>query len=395
VRGIETVAPAFTREKYAKANIPANIAADPVAAEKYMAEFKKLRTNAQLMTGALIGMGYGLWWMSAMMAPDDEWERNSTKNDNMQQWTKYARFHIPNSVSEAMGMGKDVVFQLPWGFGLGAFASIGAQIAGMVHGNTSFKEGMGNIVLGALADSFLPLPVSRIPITEKPHLWLLDSLLPSVIRPYFEYTWNVNGIGQAINSASQRKFGDAFTGGDRIPEAWKDFSAWLYNSTGGGMNLSPNTAYFFANSYIDGYARLGELAYSWIDIQKGEKGFNPKTDIPLLGSFFGAKTNVDARDFTTVEEKIKEYDERIKTLKKTSPTAYGEFITKHPTAPAAIAIYYAHQSSLNEVRQQANKIRLLPIPQKDRQELLRANIFRQNIIKHQMIERFKALGIEP
>jgi len=395
VRGIETVAPAFTAEKYAKANMPANIAADPVAAEKYIAEFKTLRTNAQLMTGALIGMGYGLWWMSAMMAPDDEWARNSTKNDNMQQWTKYARFHIPNSVSEAMGMGKDVVFQMPWGFGLGAFASMGAQIAGMAHGNASFKEGMGNIVLGALADSFLPIPVSRIPITEKPHLWLLDSLLPSVIRPYFEYTWNVNGIGQAINSASQRKFGDAFTGGDRIPEVWKDFSAWLYNSTGGGMNLSPNTAYFFANSYVDGYARLGELAYSWIDIQKGEKGFNPKTDVPLLGSFFGAKSNVDARDFTAVEEKIKEFDERIRTLKKTSPKAYVEFIVEHPTAEAAVGVYYAQLGSINAIRKEANDIRLMPISQKDRQELLRTNIFRQNIIKHQMIEVFKAYGIEP
>jgi hypothetical protein len=83
VRGIETVAPAFTAEKYAKANMPANIAADPAAAEKYMKEFKKLRINAQLMTGTLIGMGYGLWWMSSLMAPDDEWERNSTQNDNI------------------------------------------------------------------------------------------------------------------------------------------------------------------------------------------------------------------------------------------------------------------------------------------------------------------------
>jgi hypothetical protein len=395
VRGIETVAPAFTVEKYAKANMPANIAADPVAAEKYMAEFKKLRTNAQLMTGTLIGIGYGLWWMSAMMAPDDEWERNSTKNDNMQQWTKYARFHIPNGVSEAMGMGKDVVFQIPWGFGLGAFASMGAQIAGMAHGNTSFKEGMGNIVLGSLADSFLPLPVSRIPITDKPHLWLLDSLLPSVIRPYFEYTWNVNGIGQTINSASQRKFGDAFTGGDRIPEAWKDLAAYAYNSTGGALNLSPNTMYFFANSYVDGFSRLGELAYSWIDIGAGEKSFNPKTDVPLLGSFFGAKSNVDARDFTAVEDKLKDFDERIKTLKVTSPKAYAEFITNNPTAETAVGIYYAQLGSLSQVREEANKIRVMPISQKDRQELLRANIFRQNIIKRQMIEVFKALGIEP
>jgi hypothetical protein len=395
VRAIETVAPAFTFEKWAKNNMPANIAADPAAAEKYMTAFKKLRTNSQLMTGTLIGAGYVVWWMSSLMAPDDEWERNSTQNDNMQQWTKYARFHIPNSVSEAMGMGKDVVFQLPWGFGLGAFMSMGAQIAGMAHGNTSLKDGIGNIVLGGLADSFLPLPVSKIPITDKPGLWLADSLLPSVARPYFEYFWNVNGIGQTINSASQRKFGDAFTGGDRIPEAWKDLTAYIYNETGGAWNISPNTAYFFANSYADGFTRLGEIAYSWVDIGAGEKAFNPKTDTPLLGSFFGTKSNVDARDFTAVEDKLKNFDERIKTLKVTSPEGYAKFITNNPTAETAVGIYYAQLGSLSQVREEANKIRVMPISQKDRQELLRANIFRQNIIKRQMIETFKALGVEP
>lgn len=395
VRAIETVAPALTSEKQAKANMPANIAADKAAAEKYMKEFKELRTNAQLMTGTLLGIGYSLWWMSSLMAPDDEWDRNSTQYDNMQQWTKYARFHIPNGVSEAMGMGKDVVFQMPWGFGLGAFLSMGAQVAGMMHGNTSLKDGMGNIALGALADSFLPLPVSRIPITEKPLHWLGDTLLPSVMRPYFEYLFNVNGIGQAINSASQRKFGDAFTGGDRIPEAWKDLSAWMYNETGGALNLSPNTMYFFANSYVDGYARLGELAYSWKDIGAGEKGFNPKTDLPLLGSFFGAKSNVDAREFTAVEDKLKNFDERIKTLKKTSPEAYYKFISDNPTAELAVGVYYAQLGSLNRIRKEANDIRIMPVSPKDRQEMLRANILRQNMVKHQMIELFKAYGVEP
>jgi len=395
VRAIETVAPAFTSEKQARDNMPANIAGDKAAAEKYMAEFKELRTNAQLMTGTLLGIGYTLWWMSSLMAPDDEWDRNSTQYDNMQQWTKYARFHIPNGVSEAMGMGKDVVFQMPWGFGLGAFLSMGAQMAGMMHGNTSLKDGMGNIALGALADSFLPLPVSRIPITEKPLHWLGDSLLPSVMRPYFEYLFNVNGIGQAINSASQRKFGDAFTGGDRIPEAWKDLSAWAYNSTGGVLNLSPNTMYFFANSYVDGYARLGELAYSWVDIGAGAKNFNPKTDLPLLGSFFGAKSNVDARDFTAVEDKIKNLDERSKTLKKTSTEAYYKFISDNPTAELAVGVYYAQLGSLNRIRKEANDIRVMPISPKDRQDMLRLNILRQNMVKRQMIETFKAYGIEP
>jgi hypothetical protein len=30
-----------------------------------------------------------------------------------------------------------------------------------------------------------------------------------------------------------RRFGDAFTGGDRIPEAYKDFAQWLYEKSEG------------------------------------------------------------------------------------------------------------------------------------------------------------------
>ena len=169
----------------------------------------------------------------------------------------------------------------------------------------------------------------------------------------------------------------------------------MYNETGGALNLIPNTMYFFANSYVDGYARLGELAYSWKDIGAGEKGFNPKTDLPLLGSFFGAKSNVDAREFTAVEDKLKNFDERIKTLKKTSPEAYYKFISDNPTAELAVGVYYAQLGSLNRIRKEANDIRIMPVSPKDRQEMLRANIMRQNMLKHQMIEVFKAYGIEP
>jgi hypothetical protein len=257
--------------------------------------------------------------MAMMMAPDDEWKRNSVRNDNMQQWTRNARFHIPNSV----GLGRDVVIQIPWGFGLGAFPSIGAQIGGMAHGQTSFKDGMGNILGSILTDSFLPIPISKIPPSEEPLKWAFDSVVPSMLRPISEYIMNMNGIGQTINSATQRKFGDAFTGGDRIPEVYKDFTAWLYDKTKGERNISPNTMYFFTNSYVDGIARLGEMAYNWIDLSKGDKRFNPKTDLALLGSFFGAKSNVDAREFTKVQEKIKDLDTRLKTLNKTNRATAG------------------------------------------------------------------------
>ena len=390
-RAIETASPAFTPVSWAEENMPAVVRGDPKAEAEYIKNFKELRTNSQIMIVGLMGSGYAGYMMAMMMAPDDEWKRNSVRSDNMQQWTRNARFHIPDSV----GLGRDVVIQIPWGFGLGAFPSIGAQIGGMVHGQTSFKDGMGNILGSILTDSFLPIPISKIPPSEEPLKWAFDSVVPSMLRPISEYIMNMNGIGQTINSATQRRFGDAFTGGDRIPEAYKDFTAKLYDKSQGEWNISPNTLYFFTNSYVDGIARLGEMLYNWVDLSKGEKRFNPKTDLALLGSFFGAKSNVDAREFTKVQEKIKDLDTRLKTLNKTNRATALEFRAENPGVESAISVYNQQVARLDKIRKRANEIRTMDIPPIDKEEMLRLNILQQNMLKHEIIERLKGYNIQP
>lgn len=396
VRAIEAVLPAFTSEAQERADMPPQIAKDEAAAERYMESFRQDRKNAQRMITALIGGGVFLWTMSMMMSPDDEWRRNSTKSDNMQQWTRFARFHIPNEVSEQLGLGKDVVFQIPWGFGLGAFASIGAQICGIGFGNTTFKEGMGNIVSSILADSFLPLPISKIEVTESPMKWAVDSIMPTVFRPVVEYLMNTNGVGQAINSATTRRLGEAFTGGDRIPEVYKTLSKDIYRQSLGAIDMSPNTLYFFTNSYLDGISKMFlELPYSLTDLAQGEKTFNPKTDVPLFGSFFGAKTNVDSREYGKMEVKIKELNQRLTTLEADSPELYGEYISKNPLVPKIVDIYQERQGDLNELRQKATEIRNMRyLSPKDRDSLLKITIMEQNFLKHMMVEDFKAYGLD-
>jgi hypothetical protein len=396
VRAIEAVLPAFTSEAQERADMPPQIAKDEAAAERYMESFRQDRKNAQRMITALIGGGVFLWTMSMMMSPDDEWERNSTKSDNMQQWTRFARFHIPNEVSEQLGLGKDVVFQIPWGFGLGAFASIGAQICGIGFGNTTFKEGMGNIVSSILADSFLPLPISKIEVTESPMKWAVDSIMPTVFRPVVEYLMNTNGVGQAINSATTRRLGEAFTGGDRIPEVYKTLSKDMYRQSLGAIDMSPNTLYFFTNSYLDGISKMFlELPYSLTDLAQGEKTFNPKTDVPLFGSFFGAKTNVDSREYGKLEVKIKEMSQRLTTLEADSPELYAEYISKNPLVPRIVDIYQERQGDLNELRQKATQLRNMKyLSPKDRDSLLKITTMEQNFLKHMMTEDFKAYGLE-
>ena len=396
-RAIETVAPAFMTEEMIKRQMPGNIQDDPAASALYLENYKKLRTNAQVMTSSLIGMGYVMYLMSMMMAPDDEWKRNSVRSDDMQQWTKFARFHLPDEVAKDI-FGKDsknIVLQMPWGFGLGAFAAVGAQIGGMMHGQASWQKGFGNIGMSILSDSFLPIPISRIPPTESPGKWAIDSITPSVLRPMFEYFMNTNGIGQAINSANTRKYGEAFTGGDKIPDLYKDAARDIYSATQGAWDFSPNTMYFFANSYLDGISRVGETAYSWTNLVKGEKIFNPKTDLALIGSFFGSKSNVDSREFTSIETKLKDLSQRIKTLSDKDPVAYARFTANNPMADAAVGLYNSELVNINRIRAEANEIRTGPYSPKLKEQLLRINILQQNMAKHEFILTVKAYGIEP
>lgn len=395
-RTVEATMPAFRSVGAAEANLPANVRENPVALDKWRQEYAQLQRNARIMVGSLIGFGYGMYALSMLTAPDDEWKRNKTRYDNMDQWTRYARFHLPESISKALGMGKDVVFQIPWGFGLGSFASAGAQIGGMMHGQTSFRDGMSNILAGSLADAFLPLPISKIPFSEKPGMAAFDTIMPSVLRPYSEYLTNTDGVGRGINSAMNRRMGDAFTGSDRVPQIYKDAATYVFLATEGALDWSPNSMYFFTNSYIDGIARLGEMAYSWADLTEGKKDFNPKTDLPLFGSFFGTKTNVDAREYGEMESRIRELDKRLHTLDEVSPEKAFEYDSKNPFDRAIIDIYKKRQGELDKLRKEANELRWdRTMSPKNRDALIKIIILEENLIKHEMVEDFKAYGMKP
>jgi hypothetical protein len=400
-RAIEAVAPAFRNIDDVVAGLPANIQTDSAAVAKFRAEYANKQRNARVMITALSGMGYLMYMMAVMMAPDDELGRNNVKNDNMQQWTRNARFHLPNSVTVPMGLGKDVVFQVPWGFGLGAFAATGAQVAGMVHGNTSLRDGMSSIVLSIMADSFVPIPLSKIPASEAPLAFTIDSLMPTVIRPLTEYLMNKNGIGQDINSATARRMGDAYTGGDKIPEVYKKVAQELYKSDVpgfgvGSIKVSPNTLYFFANSYIDGIGKLAELSYGMFNLSQGAKDFNPKTDLPLFGSFFGSKSNVDSREFTSVEKQIKTIQQNLNTFDTVAPIEGIKYELQNPMHRDIVEIYKRQLVQLNKLREDAQQIRLnQDITPKQRDQMLKLVILEQNLMKHEMITMFKAYGLKP
>jgi hypothetical protein len=411
VRAMEAIAPAFQslpqarmrlpefaraaniREKLKDTTLPEKTRKDLEAElkenEKYISTFEsnfaERQKNAKVMTTALIGMGFAVYLMSKMMADDDDLGRNKVSTDDMSRWTKFARFFFP---------GFDTPVQIPWSFGLGGLAAAGAQIAALGDNNVKLKDTLGNLITIGM-DSFLPLPVSRINPFDKPREFFIDSMTPSIVRPIVEYSLNVDALGRQIYNNRQSRFGDAYTGGDNIPEVYKSAARTWFDLT--GNDVSPNSLYFFANNYADGASRiLLQAPVNLTLLATGDKNFNWKTDTIFLDSFFGTPSNFDARTWQKVEEDLQERAQRINMLKD-KPDKYYSYLAKNPMDRMLVDMYnHDVNGTLKDLRAEANKYRAMEgISPKERKAIVDIYVKMANIEKYRLVEMYKAYGIKP
>jgi hypothetical protein len=393
-RAIESLAPAFRLLPPGMGGFDEAVFREEAAAEgrtpeqidKAVKEMMQKASSAAYMAMGLTGMGVGMYMMALMLAGDDDQGRNKVATDDMARWTRYARFHIP---------GTDIIIQIPWGYGLGAFASAGAQIASIGAGKASVGEAFGNIVTTGM-DSFLPLPVSRISPIDNLPAFAMDSVTPSMFRPFFEYVMNLDGLGREIYNNRQSKYGDAYTGGDNIPEMYKQAARALFDATNGATDISPNTMYFFASSYADGMAKMASSATNLGLSVSGQKEFDLKNDIAFVSSFVGAKSNIDAREFSSIEDQIKGLDKRINSLKD-RPEQLKQFMEANPAAYNAVQFYNSQiNGALKNIRTQQNIVRAskeLTIMER-KEELERLKLL-SNMVKHRLVETFELLDVKP
>jgi len=388
VRAIEALAPAF--QKINEKEFTEQKKAEKWTDEEIknaLVKLKDRQKHARVMATSLVGMGVGVYMMAMMMSGDDDQGRNKVLTDDMARWTRYMRFPIP---------GTDIIIQIPWGFGLGAFAAVGAQIASMFAGRASWADGLSNIVnIGT--DAFLPIPTSKISPTDNFPAWAMDSVTPSLIRPFFEYTMNLNGLGQEIYNNRQTRYGDAYTGGDNIPELYKYAARTLFNATNGEVDWSPNTMYFFANSYFDGMAKTMTGASNLGLTLTGQKQIDLKNDTIFLDSFIGGKSNVDAREFSKVENEIKQIDKRINSIKD-KPEMLAKYMEENPQNFYLVEYYNAQvNGTLRQLRAESNKLRVnRELTINERKEKLDEVVKMENVVKRQLLNNFEAIsGIKP
>jgi hypothetical protein len=380
VRAFESIGPMLRSWESVKKSLPDTITKDPKALAEYEANWRQQSRTAATVVLSLLGAGATIYLMSAGLADDDDEGRNKIINDDLSRWTRFARFDI----------GEDKVVQIPWGFGLGGFMAAGAQVAGAMSSKTNDLADIFSNIVNIGLDSFVPLPVSRINMVDNPSAFVLDSVTPSIARPFFEYAMNMNAFGQEIYNNRQSRFGNAYTGGDNIPDAYKDAARFMADNW--GIDASPNSLYFFANNYMDGLTRIMQNGYGLGLTLAGQKDFDAKRDLFILESFISTKSNVDLREFAKMEESVKK-KERLLNMYKTNPVKYAEYISEHPLDPMIVKMYNQQVNGrLNDLREQANKFRRMPdLSPKERKAILDPLKDMQNLVKRQITNTVNTL----
>jgi hypothetical protein len=314
----------------------------------YRADFARRKKNAQMVSLALSAMGYGLYNISMMAAPKDEQGRNKVATDNMEIWSRNIR--LP-----AFGLlGKDnEYFQIPWGWGFGSFGAFGAQAAGVVNGESTMKEMVKNTI-PVVFESFLPLPVPKYSPIEHPWTFALGTVTPSFARPFLEYVTNVDAFGREIYKNRMNQFGDPYTGGETLPEMYGELSRIFADEL--GVTIEPRTLYFFINSYMDGIGRLASMGTGVGMSALGDRQFDPKYDIPAVGSFIGKSSSYDAREFADVRKKVEALGSKL-DIYEDRPEQYDKFLERNPDADIIVGFYRSQVNGpLRKVQQEINEI---------------------------------------
>lgn len=321
-------------------DLPESISKNPKAKANFIKSFKEEQLRARVVTAAYVGMGYFAYMAALSGSEDDDKDRNIVATDDMALWTRAMRFTIP---------GTEYMFQLPTGYGPGSLIALGQQIAGLNQGNQTPREFISNIAtIGQ--DSFMPFPVSRIPITDHPIASIVDTISPSILKPVIEYALlNMNGLGMQIVQ-DQGDNPKAYSSSGNIPEIYKSTSKWISDHTDHSIDIPPNALYFFASNYVNGFNLMTKYISNLTIIADGDKEYDVGTDNPLVSGFIGRKPTPDSREYTRLDKEVKEKITRMKAANLSTYESINEYESKHPGDRYLIDAYQKDLGKLNELR---------------------------------------------
>ena len=338
-----------------------------------------------------LSMGYFIASMSQLLSGDDEEGRNRMETDDPDRWVRNWRLHLP---------GMENAIQIPWGFGMGTIASVGAQLWMLIHGRNSFGDFLSN-TRTALFEGFLPLPFSQINFFEKPVQAVVDSIAPSVSRPLLQYAFNRDSLDREIFNSTFSRYSPAYLSKENVPESINQFSRALYDAytlgTGSPPNeevekiLSPTGLGFFLNNYLSAVYKVGTalddtVRYTFFDGQKTPDAVKASL---IFAGFKGTPANYDYQKFNELRKEVKGYESAIKTFERNGrEEQLDAYLDKYPEREDAVKVLNKFEGGkLKELRAEANRIRdEYNDRPAERQELLKENRREQNALMRDVLE---------
>lgn len=404
VRAIDAIKPAFENVEAAIARGPKSLKitdpSDPnfARSEAARAEFRKQhakeKRNAMIIAGILGALGYQAYGMSLSAAGTDLQGRNKVATDDMSMWTRAWRYPM-----QLAGEGNEF-FQMSWGFGLGAFAAMGAQLASWINGNQSSKDMFINMLPISL-DSFVPLPSPRYSPTEYPLEFMFNSIVPSPLAPIFQHMINLDGLGREIQSERVSKLGEAFSGRETVSKWARDATKFMTNfAVEHGLpvkQLNPALLEHYMNNYLDGVGKFINAVYGMANMVTSDRPFDAKKDIPVFSGFIGKASNIDAKEFAELRDIMEEKAGLLSALENHSQDLYDKYTLDHPNDVTMVNLYNTTiNGELKKLQEEARKITAgvgayADTSERVKLQMLKDNREIQNIYKYNFVQSIRAL----
>ena len=359
------------------------------AREKVRKKFLKRKSIVRKLIMALIGTGMAEYVAAYLMSDDDEQGRNRVGMDDKSMSLRGTRFAIP---------GTEKFLNIPHGFGTGNFIALGYQIAALLNPAdkmdiSTFANNVGRIA----ADLISPISPSSIKPNEHPYGFILDTIVPTFLKPSAELAMNMNSMGNPIFNVHASKLTESMTGGRSVPQVWKEVSNFMLRTF--DVDIPPTVLNFMASNYASGINVMAsvstELGLALTKVlTNGEHGktLNPKI---LAGSYIGNTVNIDSDEYESVKDQVTALSQRVNTA-KVDPTYKGIQLDKHPEAEAAVKAFNKNLGTIRAIEQRMKAIRNNRVLGLDLQnQLLDINQKALDVQKRLAIMAVEPLGIEP
>jgi len=382
VVNVKAIAPAFTSEQtYLNTHDP-QLLQSPEYKKNAIETFKGERIRAQAVVIGGGGLGYALWTILASLG--DEEDQKKYKQDNMERWVRNIRIplsSIPEGAKDLLGIKKegsgDTMIQMHWGFGNMGWPAIGVQLASFVDGKMSgpnnprvptdfeFNDLFSNLTNIAM-DNFLPIPISRSKLTDSPVFYFLDSVIPSVAKPLFEYVTNKDTFGYQVTRQRTSTVGGAYGGTMTTDQLYVNLAQFINENTRfnteGAVQIDPNILKFVANSYLDGFARIVSVLSESGKITDLESAKNRTL---LFKQFFTRQVPVERDRYATMTKKLKnikmtnkQYEDLDITGVDSKGRNYEDFVVQNATNLEMVDLYDQTEKKLKKIYKEQKEYQL-------------------------------------